>query len=219
MYHAAPGLHQQFRLRPGVSLVKASRVPGFCTAAMVLAYAVLAPAGTVSFRTAPGFHATTPAGTYLVQLKPSGAMLSLMGLIECSEIEGVQQVSQGLQAKVVSPRGVALRQFPQHFSFRITASLRKLLIDTPDHILTTSDDPQAFLLKLRFRLKVYQGLDMHEVAPESVTLIGVPAEIAYDERIFRVSFDVGDLPVTDRVVLEVSSPEGEGVTHFPFVLL
>jgi hypothetical protein len=52
-----------------------------------------------------------------------------------------------------------------------------------------------------------------------VTLIGVPAEIAYDERVFRVSFDVGQIPVSDRVILEVTSPEGEGVTHFAFVLL
>jgi hypothetical protein len=199
--------------------VKASRVPGCCAALVVLVCAALAPAGTVSFRTAAGFHATMPAGTTVVQLKPSGATLSLMGLVECPEIEGLQQVSQGLRAKVVSSRGVTLQRFPQHFSFRITASLRKLLLEGPDHSLTTGDDPQAFLLKLGFRLRVYDGLDMHEVVPDRVTLIGVPAEIAYDERVFRVSFDVGQLPVTDRVILEVTSPEGEGLTHFAFSLL
>jgi hypothetical protein len=188
-------------------------------AMIVLAYPVLLPAGRVGFRADPGFHATMPAGTFVVQLKPSGATVSLMGLIECPEIEGAQHVSEGLRSKVVTPAGVALRQFPRHFSFRITASLRKLLIDAPDHILTTSDDPQSFLLKLGFRLKVYDGLDVHEVAPDSVTLIGVPAEIAYDERVFRVSFDVGQIPVTDRVILEVTSPEGEDVTHFSFGLL
>lgn len=219
MYHAAPDLRQRFGSRPGVSLVKSFRVPAFCAALVVLVCAVLAPAGTVSFRNVAGFHATMPAGTTLVQLKPSGATLSLMGLIECPEIEGLQQVSQGLRAKVVSSRGVAVQQFPQHFSFRITASLRKLLIGAPNQILTTGDDPEAFMLKLGFRLKVYDGLDMHEVVPDRVTLIGVPAEIAYDERVFRVSFDVGQLPVTDRVILEVTSPEGEGLTHFAFSLL
>ena len=196
-----------------------SRVSGFCAVAAVLAWAVLAPAGTVGFRNAPGFHATMPAGSSVVQLKPSGAMLSVLGLIECPEIEGLQQVSQGLRAKVVTPHGVALQQFPQHFSFRITASLRKLIMDGPENTLTTADDPQAFLLKLRFRLKIYDGLDMREVGPDSVTMIGVPAEIASDERIFRVSFDVGQIPVTDRVILAITSPEGEDVTHFPFGLL
>lgn len=160
-----------------------------------------------------------PVGFEVVQLKPSGATLSLMGLIECSEIEGLQQVSQGLRAKVVSTSGATLQQFPRHFSFRVTASLRKMFIDGPDHSLTVVEDPQDLLLKLGFRLKVYDGLDMHEVAPESVTMIGVPADIASDERVFRVSFDVGDVPVTDRMVLEVITPEGEDLTHFPFELL
>jgi hypothetical protein len=186
---------------------------------MVMACALLAASGKVSFRTVPGFHSTMPAGYAVVQLKPSGAMLSLMGLIECSEIEGLQQVSQGLQSKVVSTNGVTLRQFPRRFSFRVTASLRKMLIDGPDRTLTVAEDPRDLLLKLGFRLKVYDGLDMHEIAPDSVTMIGVPAEIAYDERVFRVSFDVGEVPVTDRMVLEVTTPEGEGLTHFSFGLL
>jgi hypothetical protein len=192
---------------------------GFGIAAIVLVSAVITPAGTVSFRTMPGFHATMPAGYTVVQLKPSGAMLSLLGLIECPEVEGMQQISQGLNAKVMSPQGEVLKQFPQHFSFRITASLRKTLIDGPDRTLTTEEEPKQLLLKLGFRLKIYDGLDMHEIGPESVTMIGVPADIAYDERVFRVSFDVGELPVTDRVILEVTSPEGEGLTHFPFGLL
>ena len=196
-----------------------SRVSGFCAAAVVLASAVLAPAGRVSFRNAAGFHATMPAGASVIQLQPSGATLSVMGLIECPEIEGLQQVSQGLRAKVVTPRGVALEQFPQHFSFRITVSLRKLILEAPDHTLTTADDPQSFLLKLGFRLKVYDGLDVHQVSPDSVTVIGVPAEIASDERVFRVSFDVGQIPVTDRVILQITSPDGEDVTHLPFELL
>jgi hypothetical protein len=50
-------------------------------------------------------------------------------------------------------------------------------------------------------------------------MIGVPAEIESDERVFRVSFDVGEVPVTDRMVLEVTTPEGEDLTHFPFGLL
>jgi hypothetical protein len=199
--------------------VHPSRVSGFCAAVVVLACAVLASAGTAGFRNAPGFHATMPAGSSVVQLRPSGAMLSLLGLIECPEIEGLQQISQGVRAKIVTPHGVALQQFPQHFSFRITASLRKLILDAPDHSLITTDDPQDLLLKLKFRLKIYDGLDVHEVVPDSVTGLGVPAEIASDERIFRVSFDVGQIPVTDRVILEVTSPEGEDITHFPFGLL
>ncbi len=160
-----------------------------------------------------------PAGYTLVQLQPSGATLSLMALIECPEIEGLQQVSQGLQSKLVSASGVVLKEFPRHFSFRVTASLRKMFIEAPERSLAAADDPRDLLLKLGFRLKIYDGLDVHEMLPESVTLIGVPAEMAYDERVFRVSFDIGRAPVTDRMILQVTSPEGEDLTRFPFVLL
>ena len=219
MYHGALGSRQKFCCGRAYLKMRLSRAIGFGVATMMMASALLASPGMVSFRTVPGFHSTMPAGFAVVQLKPSGAMLSLMGLIECSEIEGLQQVSQGLHAKVISAHGVPLELFPRHFSFRITASLRKMFIDGPDHSQSVAEDPRDLLLKLGFRLKVYDGLDMHEIAPDSVTMIGVPAEIAYDERVFRVSFDVGEVPVTDRMVLEVTTPEGEALTHFPFGLL
>jgi hypothetical protein len=170
-------------------------------------------------RTGPGFHSAMPAGYTVVRLQPSGATVSLLGLIECAEMEGAQQVSQGLGAKVLDAHGVPLRAYPQHVSFRITATLRKTLIDQPLDSVTIHDAPAEFLLKLGFRLKVYHGLERHELAPESVKMIGVPADVAYDERVFRVNFDLKNLPVTDRLVLEVVSPEDETITHFSFGLL
>jgi len=145
--------------------------------------------------------------------------VELIGLVECPEIEGMQQVSQGLNAKVVSPQGIPVNHFPRHFSFRITATLRRPIPEPPDQVVNTEQDPQQFLLSLGFRLKIYHGLSMHQIEPDSVTLIGVPEDVAYDERIFRVQFDVGDLPMTDRLVLEAVSPQGEVVSHFPFVML
>jgi len=50
-------------------------------------------------------------------------------------------------------------------------------------------------------------------------MIGVPADIPYDERVFRVSFDIGERPVTDRFMLEIYSPEGEQLGRFCFELL
>jgi hypothetical protein len=43
--------------------------------------------------------------------------------------------------------------------------------------------------------------------------------VHYDERIFRVNFDIGNRPVTDRLVLEVYSPDGKQIGRFPFLLL
>jgi hypothetical protein len=160
-----------------------------------------------------------PAGYTVVRLLPSGANVSFLGLIECSEMEGAQQISEGLNSKVLDAHGVPLRAFPRHVSFRVTATLRKTLIDPPLDTVSINDPPAEFLLKLGFRLMVYHGLERHELAPESVKMIGVPADVPYDERVFRVSFDLNNLPVTDRLVLDVLSPEDETITHFSFGLL
>lgn len=155
----------------------------------------------------------------MIELEPSGSTLSLLGLVECREVEGAQHKADGSHGKVVNADGETLSHFPRHFSFRITASLRRTLLENASYKLVTNEDPQNLLLKLGFRLKMYDGLKMRELTPESVQMIGVPADVPYDERVYRVSFDVGDLPVTNRVVLEVLSPEGERLTRFHFELL
>jgi hypothetical protein len=183
-----------------------------------LATAQLVPRGASTIP-GPGLHAATPAGYSVIQLNPSGAHLSLLALVECPEIEGAQHVSGGLNATILSADGVPLKHFPRDFSFRITATLRKTVLDPPESTIVTGEDPRQFLLKLGFRLKIYDGLDMREVKPKTVTLIGVPADIASDERVFRLTFDVGELPLSDRLVLEALSPQGENLTHFCFALL
>lgn len=166
------------------------------------------------------FHASTPAGYDVLLLKPANTEVSLLGLVECPELEGAQHVSEGTNARVISADGTPLTHFPHSFSFRITASLRKTVLSTPSAEVTSNDSPQDFLLKLKFGLKVFNGLQVRDIQPESVEMIGVPADLPYDERIYRVNFNiVKDVPVTDRMVLEVLSPENDRLTRFHFDLL
>jgi hypothetical protein len=166
------------------------------------------------------YRAATPAGSEIVLLKPSGAVVTLLGLAECPEIAGAQQVDHGLKAKVVNASGESLKQFPRHFSFRVTASLRKTLMENPGSTLETDAEPSLLLTKLKFRLKAYDGLHMRIVFPDSSTMIGVPADIPYDERIYRVTFELPeDEPVTERFVLEVLSTKGERLARLHFSLL
>jgi hypothetical protein len=167
----------------------------------------------------PTFRSAIPAGYEVVQLQPSGALLSLLALVECPEIEGAHRTSDGLNAEVISAGGLPLRQFPRHFSYRVTASLRKTIIDSPSFRVITQADPERVLLQLKFKLRGYNGLEAEQIPIESVSLIGVPADVPYDERVYRVSFDVGDRPVTERFVLEVLSPGGERLARFHFELL
>jgi hypothetical protein len=187
--------------------------------AAAVAFAMAALPGAGQWQTGANFQSAMPAGYAVVRLEPSGAQVSVLGLIECPEVQGARHVSEGVNAKIVTADGVTLKQFPSHFHFRITATLRKILIDGPSDTLMTTEDPQQFLLKLGFKLKIYHGLERREVFPQSIEMIGVPTEIAYDERVFRVSFELENIPVTDRMVLLVLSPEDEPLTHFSFGLL
>lgn len=184
----------------------------------IVSCSLVAAAGTL-LKSGPGLHSAMPAGYDVVVLKPSGVNLSLMGLIECPELEGAQHVASGLQSKIVAADGARLDKFPRHFSFRITASLRKIVLDGPAYALDFSGNPQDLLLKLKFRIKAYHGLQMREISPDSVEMIGMPADVPSDERVYRIGISIGDMPVIDRFVIEVLSPEGELLTHFPFSLL
>jgi hypothetical protein len=167
----------------------------------------------------PGMRSNMPAGYDLMLLKPSKATLSLIGLIECPELEGAQRVAEGSHRRLVSAYGTTVSQFPQRFSFRITASLKKIFIEEPNTSVKIADDPHELLLKLKFRVRAYNGLDSREIIPQSIEMIGVPADVPADERVYRMNIDTRNIPITDRVVVEILSPQGELLTHFSFILL
>lgn len=194
--------------------MKSHRIARSVVFAIIAAFGLAAIAGNAP--RGNGLHPNIPAGYDVVVLKPSGANLSLMGLIECAELEGAQSVSQGSNKKLVSADGDIIRHFPQRFSFRITASLRKMLIDRPVASVDVSDEPHELLLNLKFRIRAYNALEAHEIAPESVELIGMPADVPYDERVYRINLNNVNLPITARLVVEILTPQGELITHFPF---
>jgi hypothetical protein len=186
---------------------------------LIIAGFALAAAARTTPKTTPGLHSNMPAGYDVMVLKPSKAVLSLIGLIECPELEGAQHVAEGSHRRLVSAEGETIKEFPQRFSFRITASLRKVFVEGPNTSVDVADDPQQLLLKLKFRIRVYNGLEVREIEPQSIEMIGMPADVPYDERVYRINIDTAKLPITDRLVVEIYSPQGELLTHFPFSLL
>jgi hypothetical protein len=128
-------------------------------------------------------------------------------------------VAEGTHKRLVSTDGATIRQFPQRFSFRITASLKKIFSEGPGASVDVPGDPRELLLKLKFRVRAYNGLEVREIIPQSIEMIGVPADVPYDERVYRINIDAGNLPVTDRMIVEIFSPQGELLMHFPFSLL
>jgi hypothetical protein len=199
-------------------MIKTPRNTVCWLATVVVSSSLIAAAGSL-LKSGPGLHSAMPAGYEVLTLKPSNRNLSLLGLVECPALEGAQHVATGLQSQVVASDGARMQQFPHQFSFRITASLRKIVLDAPLNSVTVTENPNDLLLKLKFRVKAYHGLEVREITPESVEMIGIPANISADERVYRVHVSIDNMPVTDRFVLEVLSPEDEVLTHFPFTLL
>jgi hypothetical protein len=217
VYHGAARSRQMRKPEQGLPFMNAFRHAAVLLP-IIAGFGMAAVAGN-PWKTGPGLHSAMPAGYEVVVLKPSRATLSLMGLIECPELEGAQHVSQGLSAKLVYANGATIKKFPRLFSFRITASLRKVVLDGPQESVEVAGDPHELLLRLGFRIRVYDGLKAREIAPESVEMIGMPAYVPYDERVYRVKVNVANLPITDRFVIEIMSPQGEVLTHFIFTLL
>jgi hypothetical protein len=92
-----------------------------------------------------------------------------------------------------------------------------MAFDKPDPI--AGDDVNAWLKSLSFRLKIFNGLQSREVEPSSIQHLGMPVDVPYDERIYQISFDLDDVPPTDRLVLEIFSPDGTRVSRFHLELL
>lgn len=117
----------------------------------------------------------------------------------------------------VKADGTPVKFFPSRLNFRVTATARTSeLVGIDEYPLNIPPGSlNDFMTKLRFRLCIFHGLDKHTLQPDTVQEIGMPDDVSYDERVFRVAFTVGDhLPVEDRIVLEVLSPDGDRLGKF-----
>jgi hypothetical protein len=113
--------------------------------------------------------------------------------------------------------GTAVKFFPSHIDFRVTASARAAeLIGIDEYPINLPPGSLNDLMtKLNFRLAIFHGIDKHTLQPDSVENVGMPDDISYDERVYRVGFDIGSqVSVEDRIVLEVLSPQGERLGKF-----
>ena len=166
------------------------------------------------------YHSHVPLGSAPLSLKPSGAALTLMATAESPMFEGWHRVTRKDRRILLDASGTPVRAYPQHLRFRVTASARGdrvMPLDRPDPI--SGDDANAWLKGLSFRLKIFTGLHSREVEPASIQHLGMPIDVPYDERIYQISFDLDDVPATDRLVLEIFSPDGTRVGRFHLELL
>ncbi|HUN87156.1 MAG TPA: hypothetical protein VMU28_00100 [Terriglobales bacterium] len=185
--------------------------------ALGLALGLLAQDQSVSIYNING---RIPLGVESFRLQPDNRDFYLVASAENEVFEGMRRVTDDAgRDHLVDREGHRVLFYPSGVRFRLTASSReKLSTDQPfdTHPQVATPD---LLSHLRFRIKVFHALAYWYVKPRLVENIGVPTTVPYDERIYLIGFDLGRIPIDDRVVMEVLAPSGERLCKFHLDLL
>ena len=165
------------------------------------------------------FHSPYPLGVEAFVLKPSKQLFKIHASAECPALNGVKLTRVSGDPELVDDRGERLRAFPRHMNFRVTATARVKTApvapgDDPPYTLSNQPPLEELLRSLSFRVKIFRGIHTRTLQPTSVRMIGVPADVPYNERIYEMKFDLGEVPPDDKIVLEVLAPNGERLSKF-----
>ena len=163
------------------------------------------------------FHSVVPLGTDAVIIKPGKHTVYLLAAAESIGFEGMRRIKEGENTySLLAPDGQPVTAYPQFIDFRVMATRRDLR--DPDLDPFPMEQPvtdlNQYLLGLQFELKAFHGLECRTLAPAVVQMVGMPGDVSYDERVYRVSFNLGQVPIGDKLVLEILDPQGQRLAKF-----
>jgi hypothetical protein len=140
----------------------------------------------------------------------------VMASAQNREFAGEQLWIDGEKRVLKNPHGAKVESYPRQVSFRVSVSERgsALLTDSPLPVETHESTFDEFISRLKFEVRLFHALKARIVHPTNVAQIGPPMEMPSNERIYEVTFDVGDVPISDRMVMHVLTSEGERLAKF-----
>ena len=159
-------------------------------------------------------HSRIPLGSDAVLLQPGRHLVEMVASAEAPEFEGWSLRAENKKPMLVNVAGKPVRTLPTSVAFRVTVGTRDRLTDPNPLPLESSKDLNDFLLNVRFQVQIFRGMEMREAQPEKVAMIGVPADEPSDERIYRVSFNLGEVRPDDRIVLLLLDGSGQRLSKF-----
>ena len=145
-----------------------------------------------------------PLGIDTVMLRPAHRVIQMLASAESPEFSGWTLSAHDNQAVLLDRNGQPVQTLPRSLTFRVTADAQDSLIDQNPMPIDYAGSVNNFLLDMHFSLQIFRGMEMKTLKPKRAWLIGVPADEPSDERIYRATFDVGDLKPDDRVVLLIT---------------
>ena len=184
---------------------------------LVLAFSTFAAAQNLSD---VGYHFErwTPLGTETMVLKPSGDRLSMLLSLDSAFMDGATKVMDGGKAVLRQVDGTVLERFPSEISFRFTIGSRTYLQDKDPNVLETKLSASDIQDHVQFELLVFDGLQEVSLKPKEVTMLGVPASIPYNERIYKVTFPVDHVSMQRRMKLLILDPGGNRLVKYQLAI-
>ncbi len=136
------------------------------------------------------------------------------------EFAGQELYADGERRILKLANGEPVKQYPREVHFRISVSERAdyAPLDLPFPVETHESPFNEFISGLKFEMKIFRALKARIVRPSKITHIGVPPDVPSNERIYDVAFELGDVPITDRIVMHVLTPNGDRLAKFNFDL-
>lgn len=159
-------------------------------------------------------HKRIPLGSEALVLEPAHRTVQVLATAEAPQFEGWKLEGQHNRPVLVDVAGKPVTELPRVINFRVTVSARDKVLDSNPLPVQTTKDLNHFLLDVHFRLQVFRGMEMREIAPVTTKMIGIPTDELSDERIYRTSFNVGSVRPDDRIVLLIMDGAGNRISKF-----
>jgi hypothetical protein len=164
-------------------------------------------------------HAAMPLGGDSIMLQPAKQRLNMLVTVESKGFDNVRLHGTGRSRSVTDLNGNPVRYYPRELSFRFTIGSRTSPEETSPNTVQTTASADRFQSNLKFRLKVFHGIDSQNIEPAEAKIIGVPKEVPFDERIYHIAFALPEIPVEDRIMFEVLDEEGNRIAKFHLQLI
>ncbi|MFL6437939.1 MAG: hypothetical protein ACJ71Q_10190 [Terriglobales bacterium] len=159
-------------------------------------------------------HSRIPLGSDAILLQPSHRLVTLLATAEAPEFEGWDLKEQNQRPVLLDVSGRPVNALPKTITFRVTVGTRDRFANQDPMPFDCSTKLNEFLLDMHFQLQVFRGMQMREVMPLKAEMIGIPADEPSEERIYRATFNVGDIRPDDRIVLLVTDGAGARLSKF-----
>lgn len=199
---------QQFISRPGLPLLAVMLLVASILTGQSDHIVMLMAGGTWHL------HKRIPLGSEALLVEPAHRAVQILVTAEAPQFEGWKLESRQNNAILLDVTGKPVTELPRIINFRVTVSARDKVLDSNPLPVESTKDLNQFLLDVHFRLQVFRGMEMREIAPVTTKLIGIPTDELSDERIYRTSFNVGSVRPDDRIVLLIMDGAGNRISKF-----